>query len=74
MIAVGAKIAPANSNEPINQCVRNTIISSNRKWIKFRPLRTMFPSLRPVCPIQHMCPMMQVAVDLSREKYEESWC
>jgi hypothetical protein len=31
MIAVGAKIAPANNNEPIYQCVRNTIISSNRK-------------------------------------------
>jgi len=34
MTAVGAKIAPANNNEPIKRCVRNMIISSNRKWIK----------------------------------------
>jgi hypothetical protein len=34
MTAVGAKIAPANNNEPIERCVRNMIISSNRKWIK----------------------------------------
>lgn len=34
MTAVGAKIAPANNNELIKRCVRNMIISSNRKWIK----------------------------------------
>src|ERR1700676_1149226 len=34
MTAVGTRIAPANNSEPINQCVRDTIISSNRKWIK----------------------------------------
>jgi hypothetical protein len=34
MTAVGANTAPANNNEPINQFVRNTIISSNRKRIE----------------------------------------
>jgi|GEM_PF-6079603 len=74
MTAVGTKIAPANINEPIKRCMRNTIISSNRKWIKnpatknyvLSPQSRMFDS-------EHV-PNHASTVDFLREKREEKWC
>jgi hypothetical protein len=71
MTAEGAKIAPANNNEPIKPYVRNTIIPSNRSELKTQPVSTMFPAPLLVCPIQHMCPITQaVRFDILRAERE----
>ena len=74
MTAVGTKIAPANINEPIKRCMRNTIISSNRKWIKIPASQNYVPRTPSRMFDSEHVPNHASTVDFLREKREEKWC